>query len=493
MARHCAFLLAAFLWIASLSDLSAGTLQSETEPLDFSALSEEQKQQQTKDGVLQIGDMLFKVRDLKARATLRRLWPNGRIIYAFGPEVTAGERNNFILACNGWSTDTSLQCIQRTSEPNYIIVRTHSGNECGGPWISCSFVGMQGGAQPLWIYNVHWNYLDVIQHELGHAIGLVHEHQRNDRDRYVYVNEQNFEPGSHSQFIKVGGAAYTEYDFNSIMHYDNCTFSKHAGCVVGKTPDFYTLLAKPCHIDLVGGNVISPLDKDGIRNAYAPSLQALLRRDRRSSCGEIEYEPSVLQEVCPSCAKVIATQFRKIETPNPTWCGMMPVVYPESYCVPLNKTYIRHWWDHDRFSCGRFNTETLNELWIDCGCPFQPIAATCTDINSFVDDSSDQNKDTPTDWRASRVIYFRDIVAELSNKGLLASDVPPLLGAFYQLNYLDPKFETKLAKMRAGVFSYARWKASLQPGYQLDASMFRKIAKYRRLRVTPDAVATAGN
>jgi hypothetical protein len=72
---------------------------------------------------------------------------------------------------------------------------------------------------------------------------------------------------------------------------------------------------------------------------------------------------------------------------------------------------------------------------------------------------------------------------DLHREGLLSNDVMEKLGEFDQKNYLDPKLETKFMKARAGVYSYARWKRSVDPHYVFDWEMFKKVARYRKLNV----------
>lgn len=64
-------------------------------------------------------------------------------------------------------------------------------------------------------------------HELGHALGLWHEHTRPDRDAYIRVNWDNIEPGTKHNFniSKHEGIPDVGYDFYSIMHYNQHAFS----------------------------------------------------------------------------------------------------------------------------------------------------------------------------------------------------------------------------------------------------------------------------
>lgn len=60
-------------------------------------------------------------------------------------------------------------------------------------------------------------------HEIGHVLGLFHEHTRPDRDRYVTVVTENIKPAYLAQFaIKQYSEARTygiPYDYSSVMHY----------------------------------------------------------------------------------------------------------------------------------------------------------------------------------------------------------------------------------------------------------------------------------
>ena len=63
----------------------------------------------------------------------------------------------------------------------------------------------------------------VVAHEIGHALGFIHEHQRPDRDEYVTINYDNIEPGESYYFQRRYWNGYlttgVPYDYSSIMHY----------------------------------------------------------------------------------------------------------------------------------------------------------------------------------------------------------------------------------------------------------------------------------
>jgi hypothetical protein len=182
----------------------------------------------------QIDDMLLPVsylrgwRDKLAGAPQSRTafsgtftaWPGGNVYYAFDPSVSAWEQAVFLSAAAEWATFANLHFIARTSEPNYIQV-VYNPSLSGGN----SYVGMVGGPQLLQIGPGAWNHATVC-HELGHALGLVHEHQRSDRDSFVTINTNNILPGNLADFVKLSDSRnQTPYDFLSVMHYSRNAFS----------------------------------------------------------------------------------------------------------------------------------------------------------------------------------------------------------------------------------------------------------------------------
>lgn len=63
----------------------------------------------------------------------------------------------------------------------------------------------------------------IIAHEFGHALGLVHEQTRPDRDDYVEILEKNVNVHYKSNFKKNNwdnvDSYDIPYDYESIMHY----------------------------------------------------------------------------------------------------------------------------------------------------------------------------------------------------------------------------------------------------------------------------------
>ena len=120
---------------------------------------------------------------------------------------------------------------------------------------SCrSFVGMISQVfQPQGItLGANCVFFRIVVHEIGHALGLYHEHQRPDRDTYIDIIEQNIRPGFEHNFVKQEDANTLGlgYDFASIMHYRATAFgidgavtiiTRHPGIFFGNAQELSPL------------------------------------------------------------------------------------------------------------------------------------------------------------------------------------------------------------------------------------------------------------
>jgi hypothetical protein len=73
-------------------------------------------------------------------------------------------------------------------------------------------------------------------HEMMHALGFGHEHQRPDRDQYVEIKYENILDGNADQFGKYTASQVTtqgtRYDYASLMHYHGNLFSKNGNATI---------------------------------------------------------------------------------------------------------------------------------------------------------------------------------------------------------------------------------------------------------------------
>ena len=176
------------------------------------------------------------------------LWPSDKVMYFFSSSISPSDRTWMRKAMKRMADGTGMKFYESKSA-NWWLEFWHglcmskflriSKEQLGGTQFGWATVGKLGCFK-LVMDSDHVQHEDDFNHEMGHVFGLLHEHQRYDRDKYVRVSRTG------SDYVKIPerkkhwflwwswyadhSTTYsTYYDYQSVMHYDTSSITLKEG------------------------------------------------------------------------------------------------------------------------------------------------------------------------------------------------------------------------------------------------------------------------
>lgn len=170
--------------------------------------------------------------------------------------------SNIQTAINKYHAQTNARFVQRTDEDQYIFfVALGRGGKPKKPGTGGnSDIGRgEGSGGKVRCRLAPDSNVYVVMHEIGHALGLLHEHQRRDRNSYIKVFLNRVKKNKRNNFRKTKsgkGRRVGSYDCCSIMHYGSNYYSKTKGETNIVRRDDVPVSECP----KIGGTVLTPTD-----------------------------------------------------------------------------------------------------------------------------------------------------------------------------------------------------------------------------------------
>lgn len=194
----------------------------------------------------------FDSKDISIISDTDSLWPNNTITYHFDSNFSKYEL--FEEAVHHWELFTTIDFVEATNPSDIDLIVYYTSGNCRAT------VGYRANLPTSnAVYISDSCDMDDIIHELGHVVGLHHEHNRNDRDEYITVNFENIQEAALDQFVKnedngINTLEFTPFDFESIMLYSSDAASIGEGLnsmvkLNGSTFERYKVLSK---YDIIG-------------------------------------------------------------------------------------------------------------------------------------------------------------------------------------------------------------------------------------------------
>jgi len=206
-------------------------------------------------------------------------WPKNIIPYRIDPGYSEEERNIILSGMKMWMEKTCIKfepagspAAKSTNHKNYLYI--FHGKGC---WSMVGYEASLGytGAQRLSLNKTTCMHTGVVAHELGHAIGLNHEQNREDRDKYVQILENNIEPDKKTQFaLKTEGHSTfgTQYDYCSVMHYGPqfFTLGYKYFTMIPKDLGYISVIGHQTHVTYTDATIVNKMYRCGITASKTP-------------------------------------------------------------------------------------------------------------------------------------------------------------------------------------------------------------------------------
>lgn len=148
-----------------------------------------------------------------------RPWSNNTmIIEPYSSALSSNDRTIINSALNHITNRTNLRFVFSSSGDRVVITNNSSG--------CFSNLGRVGGQQRLNL-GPGCMTMGIVVHELLHAAGMIHEHQRHDRDTFITINTNNLTQLGLDNIASMHDASdlteYSSFDYGSIMMYPRTT------------------------------------------------------------------------------------------------------------------------------------------------------------------------------------------------------------------------------------------------------------------------------
>ncbi|XGW28951.1 hypothetical protein V3C99_008616 [Haemonchus contortus] len=160
------------------------------------------------------------VRGVSRKDHVVNRWQGNIIPYTLSSDYSDEQKKIIRLSLDYLEQISCFRFVPRSDEKDFLAFMPLDG--------CYSYVGKVGGTQVISLaVDCIADY--IIWHEVMHAIGFEHEHQRPDRDQFIRVEYSNVQQGQLVNFEKLAPHEVDypdDYDYQSIMHYDSHAFGR---------------------------------------------------------------------------------------------------------------------------------------------------------------------------------------------------------------------------------------------------------------------------